>query len=69
MVVPGPAVPLNPLIPTWRSPFHPAGGWNFFIYLNSRGYYIMPLLVCFLFFCSRVAVNPHCDAPLEQGGQ
>ncbi|MBH1449344.1 hypothetical protein I5U30_14770 [Stenotrophomonas maltophilia] len=23
----------------------PAGGWNFFIYLNSRGYYILPLLV------------------------
>ena len=25
--------------------FTPASGWNFFIYLNSRGYYILPLLV------------------------
>lgn len=42
----------------------PAGGWNFFIYLNSRGYYILPLLVCipFLFFPAwlsvRIAMRP-----------
>jgi hypothetical protein len=30
--------------------FTPASGWNFFIYLNSRGY-ILPLLVCFPFLC------------------
>lgn len=42
----------------------PAGGWNFFIYLNSRGYYILPLLVCipFLLFPAwlsiRIAMRP-----------
>ncbi|MER1676240.1 sensor histidine kinase, partial [Enterobacter cloacae] len=42
----------------------PAAGWNFFIYLNSRGYYIMPLLVCipFLLFPAwlsiRIAMRP-----------
>ncbi|RCX06023.1 MULTISPECIES: HAMP domain-containing sensor histidine kinase [Kosakonia] len=42
----------------------PAGGWNFFIYLNSRGYYVMPLLVCipFLLFPAwlsiRIAMRP-----------
>lgn len=42
----------------------PAGGWNFFIYLNSRGYYVMPLLVCipFLLFPAwlsiRIAIRP-----------
>ncbi|WP_312687501.1 ATP-binding protein [Kosakonia sp.] len=42
----------------------PAGGWNFFIYLNSRGYYILPLLVCipFLVFPAwlsiRIAMRP-----------
>ncbi|EOI5718161.1 sensor histidine kinase [Cronobacter dublinensis] len=42
----------------------PAAGWNFFIYLNSRGYYILPLLVCipFLLFPAwlsiRVAMRP-----------
>lgn len=44
--------------------FTPAGSWNFFIYLNSRGYYIMPLLVCipFLLFPAwlsiRIAMRP-----------
>jgi signal transduction histidine kinase len=44
--------------------FTPAGGWNFFIYLNSRGYYIMPLLVCFPFLLFpawlsiRIAMRP-----------
>ncbi|MCB5297234.1 sensor histidine kinase [Yersinia intermedia] len=42
----------------------PAGGWNFFIYLNSGGYYILPLLVCipFLLFPAwlsiRIAMRP-----------
>ncbi|MGJ0479861.1 sensor histidine kinase [Pantoea agglomerans] len=42
----------------------PAAGWNFFIYLNSRGYYILPLLVCipFLLFPAwlsiRIAMRP-----------
>lgn len=42
----------------------PAGGWKFFIYLNSRGYYILPLLVCipFLLFPAwlsiRIAMRP-----------
>lgn len=42
----------------------PAAGWNVFIYLNSRGYYIMPLLVCipFLLFPAwlsiRIAMRP-----------
>ena len=42
----------------------PAGGWDFFIYLNSRGYYILPLLVCipFLLFPAwlsiRIAMRP-----------
>ena len=42
----------------------PAGSWNFFIYLNSRGYYILPLLVCipFLLFPAwlsiRIAMRP-----------
>ncbi|SCC20242.1 Signal transduction histidine kinase [Kosakonia oryzendophytica] len=42
----------------------PAGGWNFFIYLNSRGYYVLPLLVCipFLLFPAwlsiRIAMRP-----------
>lgn len=44
--------------------FTPAGSWNFFIYLNSRGYYVMPLLVCipFLLFPAwlsiRIAMRP-----------
>lgn len=44
--------------------FTPASGWNFFIYLNSRGYYILPLLVCFPFLLFpawlsiRVAMRP-----------
>ncbi|WP_240223308.1 sensor histidine kinase [Rheinheimera hassiensis] len=42
----------------------PAGDWNLFIYLNSRGYYILPLLVCipFLLFPAwlsiRIAMRP-----------
>ncbi|MGF6435907.1 sensor histidine kinase [Kosakonia sp. 1610] len=42
----------------------PAGSLNFFIYLNSRGYYILPLLVCipFLLFPAwlsiRIAMRP-----------
>lgn len=42
----------------------PAAGWNFFFYLNSRGYYILPLLVCipFLLFPAwlsiRIAMRP-----------
>lgn len=42
----------------------PAGSSNFFIYLNSRGYYILPLLVCipFLLFPAwlsiRIAMRP-----------
>lgn len=42
----------------------PAAGWNFFIYLNSRGYYILPLLICipFLLFPAwlsiRIAMRP-----------
>ncbi|KFC09289.1 integral membrane sensor signal transduction histidine kinase [Trabulsiella guamensis ATCC 49490] len=42
----------------------PAGSWNFFIYLNSQGYYILPLLVCipFLLFPAwlsvRIAMRP-----------
>lgn len=37
----------------------PAGGWNFFIYLNSRGYYVMPLLVCipFLLFPAWLSIS------------
>ncbi|MEX0496803.1 sensor histidine kinase, partial [Raoultella terrigena] len=37
----------------------PAGGWNFFIYLNSRGYYILPLLVCipFLLFPAWLSIR------------
>lgn len=44
--------------------FTPASGWNFFIYLNSRGYYILPLLVCFPFLLFpawlsiRIAMRP-----------
>lgn len=50
-------------------PFTPAGSWNFFIYLNSRGYYVMPLMICipFLLFPAwlsiRIAMRP------EQGGR
>lgn len=40
--------------------FTPASGWNFFIYLNSRGYYMLPVSAV-----SRVALNPHCDASME----
>ena len=42
----------------------PAGSWNFFIYLNSRGYYVMPLMICipFLLFPAwlsiRIAMRP-----------
>ncbi|WP_299998306.1 HAMP domain-containing sensor histidine kinase [uncultured Cedecea sp.] len=42
----------------------PAAGWNFYFYLNSRGYYILPLLVCipFLLFPAwlsiRIAMRP-----------
>ncbi|HDC4655761.1 TPA: sensor histidine kinase [Enterobacter hormaechei] len=44
--------------------FTPAGSWNFFIYLNSRGYYVMPLMICipFLLFPAwlsiRIAMRP-----------
>ncbi|EOL9003321.1 sensor histidine kinase [Cronobacter turicensis] len=44
--------------------FTPAGGWNFFIYLNSRGYYILPLLICIPFLLLpawlsiRIAMRP-----------
>lgn len=44
--------------------FTPAGSWNFFIYLNSRGYYVMPLVICipFLLFPAwlsiRIAMRP-----------
>lgn len=42
----------------------PAGGWSVFVYLNSRGYYILPLLVCFPFLLIpawlsiRIAMRP-----------
>ena len=51
------------------TPFTPAGSWNFFIYLNSRGYYVMPLMISSLFFCSPRGCPSASRCALEQGGR
>lgn len=37
----------------------PAAGWYFFIYINSRGYYLLPLLVCIPFLLIPAWLSVH----------